>query len=99
MATKTGNYRPLVADRRSAAAAVNTVIKMRNAISINLTNMFGAGNEPNLAEFEAQCALNGIDLTQYQPYDAGTERDWLLPNYNVEMMERKRQILLGSPHL
>lgn len=61
-ASRTGNYRPLIADRRSSAGAVNAVIKIRNAMSINLTQMFGAGKEPNLEEFEAQCALNGIDL-------------------------------------
>ena len=43
----------------------------------DLTLMFGAGNEPStLAEFEAQCAKNGIDLNTYQPYNTGTERWW-----------------------
>ena len=45
-------------------------------IHINLTQMFGAGNEPTKDEFEAQCALNGIDLTTYNPYDEGTVMPW-----------------------
>ena len=47
-------------------------------IHINLTQMFGAGNEPStVAEFERICAINGIDLTTYQPYDEGSDR-WLI---------------------
>jgi hypothetical protein len=38
--------------------------------------MYGAGNEPTKEEFEAQCALNGIDLTTYNPYDEGTVIPW-----------------------
>ena len=46
-------------------------------LCVNLTQMFGAGNEPSsAAEFEALCTRNGIDLTQPQPYDEGTEVEW-----------------------
>lgn len=101
-ALKTGNYYPVyLMNRRSSASSVTIgmTASCRNPIYINLTQMFGTGKEPNLEEFEAQCALNGIDLTQYQPYDAGTERDWLLPSYKIEMMERKKQMIIAAPHL
>ena len=40
---------------------------------IDLTAIYGAGHEPStVAEFEADCAKWGKDLTQYQAYDAGT---------------------------
>ena len=42
-------------------------------LCVNLTQMFGEGNEPSTAaEFEALCSRNGIDLTQPQPYNEGT---------------------------
>ena len=48
-------------------------------IEINLTQMFGAGNEPEtVEEFERICILNGINLNEYQPYDTGTEVEWLI---------------------
>lgn len=43
---------------------------------VDLTLMFGAGNEPTLEEFERQCKINGIDLTESHPKDNGTERTW-----------------------
>lgn len=47
-------------------------------VFIDLTVMFGAGNEPTTqAEFERICEINGIDLTTYQPYDEGSDR-WLI---------------------
>jgi hypothetical protein len=46
---------------------------------IDLTLMFGAGNEPATAEeFEQMCMKNGVDLTQAQPYDAGTPLTWIV---------------------
>lgn len=46
---------------------------------IDLTLMFGAGNEPATAEeFEQICMKNGVDLIQAQPYDAGTPLTWIV---------------------
>jgi len=57
---------------------IGDVTKGRKPILIDLTVMFGAGNEPTtVAEFEHICDLNGIDLTTYQPYDSGSDR-WLI---------------------
>lgn len=53
------------------------ICKFRNVMFIDLTLMFGEGNEPTKAEFEHICELNGIDLTTYQPYDEGSDR-WLI---------------------
>ena len=53
-------------------------IEVGNVMMIDLTLMYGAGNEPTVAEFEQQCALNHIDLTQYQSYNAGTQMTWRL---------------------
>lgn len=77
--TKTDVYRPLFPNlRTSSVGTVGLIAQFRNPIFINLTTMYGAGNEPSLAEFERQCALNGIDLTQYQPQDSGTVRSWYI---------------------
>lgn len=44
---------------------------------IDLTKMFGAGKEPSLSDFEAQCVLNDIDLTAPQAYNKdGTAVQW-----------------------
>lgn len=59
--------------------SVGDIIELKGFMMIDLTAMYGAGNEPATAdEFERQCVLNGIDLTTWQGYDAGTERDWLI---------------------
>lgn len=55
---------------------VGLTADIKAPIHINLTQMYGAGNEPTKDEFEAQCALNGIDLTTYNPYDEGTVMPW-----------------------
>lgn len=52
------------------------VTKVKNPMIVDLTQMFGEGNEPTLQEFESLCARNGIDLTQYQPYDEGSIVNW-----------------------
>ena len=57
---------------------IGIIRKIKNVMLFDLTKMFGAGNEPStVAEFERICALNGIDLTTYQPYDTGSDR-WLI---------------------
>ena len=55
------------------------VCQTKCPIQVNLTQMFGAGNEPATPEeFEHLCAINGVDLTKPQAYDEGTERSWII---------------------
>lgn len=65
---------------RSTASSIGLQIgakcKTKNCLIVDLTQMYGAGNEPTPEEFERQCSLNGIDLTQSQPQDNGTVRQW-----------------------
>lgn len=57
---------------------VGNTIKCKTPIMVDMTLMFGEGNEPSTTEeFEHICELNGIDLTTYQPYDEGSDR-WLI---------------------
>jgi len=52
--------------------------QFKNTMFIDLTQMFGVGNEPvTVEEFERICAINNINLTTYQPYDEGSDR-WLI---------------------
>lgn len=54
---------------------------MRNPIAIDITQMFGNGNEPKTkAEFERLCAINNIDLYSYHQRDSGTEQMWCIPH-------------------
>lgn len=53
-------------------------VLVKSPLYVDLTVMFGAGNEPSLAEFERQCALNGIDLNASQNQDNGTQRLWMI---------------------
>ena len=52
-------------------------------IIVDLTQMFGAGNEPTKEEFEQLCKYNGVDLTQVQPFDLGSEKIWYINNYEI----------------
>ena len=52
-------------------------------ILIDLTAMFGLGNEPTREEFEKLCAINNIDLTVYHPIDSGTEQIWCISGYDT----------------
>lgn len=72
-------FKPCIAGLNNISEiAVGTVFKIKDAMMVDLTQMFGLGNEPQtVAEFERICAINGIDLTTYQPYDAGSDR-WLI---------------------
>ena len=58
---------------------VGSTFDCKNLMAFDLTQMFGLGNEPTAAEFERICAINGIDLTTYQPYNAGTDRWMIIP--------------------
>lgn len=62
---------------------IGIVAEVKSPILINLTAMFGFGNEPTKEEFEYLCKINNIDLTEYHPYNEGTEQIWCIPNYNT----------------
>ena len=64
---------------RSGASAIGEVCSVRNPIFIDLTQMFGAGNEPaTAAELRARCLKNNINLDNPQPYNTGTQMIWKL---------------------
>lgn len=60
-----------------AGWSIGDTVKCKSPIMIDLTAMFGEGNEPTQTEFEKICAINGIDLTLYHPIDTGSDR-WLI---------------------
>jgi len=54
-------------------AGMSATFQIRNVQLFDLTEIYGAGYEPStVEEFEADCTKWGKDLSQYQPYDAGT---------------------------
>jgi hypothetical protein len=56
------------------------VVKVKNVFYIDLTLMFGEGNEPTKAEFEKLCVLNNIDFNSAYPKNTnGTEQIWVFP--------------------
>lgn len=61
-----------------APASVGSICKARNLIAIDITQMFGAGNEPTTKEaFEQMCQYNNIDLNSQPTYNAtGTTMIW-----------------------
>ena len=71
-------------------------ILLKSPIYIDLTQMFGAGKQPNLQQFEAQCQLNGIDLTQSHEQDLNTPKNWIIPNYSIQMMQRKASVMTSA---
>ena len=77
------------------------IVKTRNVLYIDLTQMYGSGNEPSIEEFEAQCVLNGIDLSSPQSMDSGTTKDWyVLSESNLpNLSEARRRIIVSSPHI
>ena len=52
-------------------------------VIVDLTQMFGAGNEPTLIEFEQLCKMNGVNINEAQPFDLGTEKIWYINNYEI----------------
>lgn len=63
-------------------ANTNPKFKIKAPIYINLTQMFGTGNEPEtIREFEALCKYNNINLNEYHPQNTtGTPMTWIVPN-------------------
>ena len=68
--TRSENANIYLPNARTATADCNILLgancEIKAPILINLTQMFGTGNEPTIAEFESQCALNGINLFEFQ---------------------------------
>lgn len=59
------------------AVASGSIVFVKAPISVNLTKMYGAGNEPTKEEFERQCRINGIDLTAGLAQNiSGVTRTW-----------------------
>ena len=76
-ATKKVWARPIIGNWRSGSSGTaGMVARIRNPVWVNLSVMYGVGNEPAKEEFERQCALNGIDLGSALPVDSGTVRTW-----------------------
>ena len=77
-AGRTGSGLPYLMTKRGGSAAIGNVCRCRNPIYINLTAMFGAGNEPaTISEFETQCLKNNVDLCSFHARDAtGTTINW-----------------------
>lgn len=81
---RTGNGRLYIPNFIPNTYSVGDKAKVKNAIYIDLTAMFGIGNEPTRAEFEKLCAMNNVDLTAYHPIDSGTEQIWCIPDHNKD---------------
>ena len=71
--------------RNSSPVAAGNICKFKSIILIDLTQMFGEGNEPQTKdEFEWQCQNNGIDLKKSYPRDLnGTQREWYIPSQHM----------------
>ena len=77
---KSGSYPVYYANYREGEGVyVGTYVLLKAPLLVDLTQMFGSGNEPTKAEFERQCAMNGIDLTASHTQDTtGTQRWWII---------------------
>lgn len=98
----TKNYTYISYYRAGIDEHTGMVAQVKSPIFINLTQMFGAGNEPSKEEFEEQCALNGIDLTSTLPYDEGSIREWktngaLLKNSIIFPVLGKNKFNINAP--
>lgn len=102
--TGTGNEREIIPNLRNGSKSKDgDIATVKNHIIVNLTQMFGAGNEPTtVQEFENQCKINGVDLSKYQPVNIqGTERVWYTtqePNYS-EMEYLRKRVTANEPHV
>lgn len=78
----TRNYTYICNLSSSGITHTGLVAQIKAPILINLTAMFGPGNEPTKEEFEYLCKINNVDLTEYHEYDEGTEQIWYIPDHN-----------------
>lgn len=98
----TRNYAYINYYRGGITEHTGMVAQVKSPLMINLTQMFGLGNEPTKEEFEEQCILNGIDLTSALPYDEGSIREWktngtLLKNNITFPILEKNKFNINSP--
>lgn len=64
------------------ASSAPCSLQLKNVVWMNLTKMFGTGNEPTTAaEFEAWLIENGINPNEYIPYNAGEKRKMTKPSW------------------
>jgi hypothetical protein len=69
-----------ISNLKSDAAEIGMTTQVKAPIYINLTQMFGAGNEPStVKEFERICRINNIDLETYHQYDTGSNIELIMP--------------------
>ena len=66
---------------KNSETAVGQKVKTKNVLYIDLTVMFGEGNEPaTSAEFMELCEFNGINFHEPHPKDiTGTQKWWTFP--------------------
>ena len=78
--TNNGNHNILLAyPQHENNITIGATCKVKNIILVDLTVMFGAGNEPaTAAEFEALCEKNDVDLNRYWPIHAGDQQLWII---------------------
>lgn len=75
--TNDGNHNILLAyPMNENNSSIGDTIKCKDVVVVDLTLMFGAGNEPTATEFEELCALNNVDINTYQPQNTGTQQIW-----------------------
>ena len=74
-------YLPFITGKAIEGLQVQT----RNVLYIDLTAMFGFGNEPTTPEeFEYLCQINHINLSEPHAQDSGTLQLWCIPNHNTD---------------
>lgn len=60
----------------NTATSVDDYIMARNCMCIDLTAIYGSGNEPtDVATATTELLKRGIDINEYQAYDSGSIRD------------------------
>lgn len=73
--TTSYNVRELLPVVRSSNAQVGSTVSIKNELYIDLTKMYGRGNEPDLETFERELRLNGI-TSQPEYNTTGVSRTW-----------------------
>ena len=93
-------YVPNLRNYSNSSVAIGSTCKVKGIAMVDLTLMFGEGKEPTSVEdFEAQCAYNGIDLTEQLEYNHnGTEREWKIPE-SQSLLTLRKNIMMNQPAL
>ena len=73
--TTSYNVRELLPVVRTSGAQIGSTVDIKNELYVDLTKMYGRGNEPDIETFELELRLNGITMqTEYD--QSGTLRTW-----------------------